>query len=452
MLPLALILLEQGHIIEGSDRSNDQGRTPEKFDYLRRRGIRLWPQDGSGITDPDQIVVASAAVEETVPDIASANRVGAIRLTRAGLLSRLFNAAGLRIGIAGTSGKSTITGMISWILHEAGSAPTVMNGAVMKNFQSPDTLFASSLVGDGRVFVTEVDESDGSIAGYDPDIAVISNISLDHKSLDELRSLFSGFAQRAGQVVLNLDNSETASLAAHFPGAISWSLDRAEADFSAHDIHPSPAGIRFTACQRATHETATVHLAMPGRHNVSNALAAIAACSLCGVSLAEAAAALSRFEGMSRRFDVIGTAGGVTVIDDFGHNPDKIAATLRTVREFPGRVLVMFQPHGFGPLKKMRRELAACFADTLQAGDVLLMPEPVYFGGTVDRSVGSGELASDIRALGAEALACSDRDECFSQLVRLAHPGDRIIVMGARDDTLTLFARDLLAALGNKGS
>lgn len=450
MLPLALILLEQGHVVEGSDRSNDQGRTPAKFDYLRRCGIRLWPQDGSGITAPDQIVVASAAVEDTVPDIAAAVRVGAVRLTRAGLLSRLFNAAGQRIGIAGTSGKSTVTGMISWILHEAGREPTVMNGAVMKNFQSPERLFASSLVGDGHVFVAEVDESDGSIAAYDADIAVISNISLDHKSLEELRALFSGFARRAGRVVLNLDNPETARLAAAFPDAVSWSLESTTADFHARGLAPSPAGIRFTACRKATGESAEISLAMPGHHNVSNALAAVAACSLCGVSLQEAAAALGRFAGMSRRFDVIGTARGVTVIDDFGHNPDKIAATLRTVREFPGRVLVMFQPHGFGPMKKMRRELAACFADNLGQADMLFLPEPVYYGGTVDRSVGSSELAGDIRALGARAEACADRDACFRQLVSLARPGDRILVMGARDDTLTLFAHDLLTALMEK--
>ncbi len=447
MLPLALILLDQGHVIEGSDRSLDQGRTPAKFDYLRSKGIRLYPQDGSGVTRPEQVVVASAAVEDTVPDIAAALRVGAKRMSRAQMLSALFNAAPTAIGIAGTSGKSTTTGMIAWILHATGKSPTVMNGAVMKNFQTPDALFASSLVGTSGIFVSEVDESDGSIAGYNPRIAVISNISLDHKSMDELRALFGGFAARAETVVLNLDNDETARLAANFPDAITYSLSNPEAQLCASRIFPGADGINFSVYDRKSHTEADIRLKTPGRHNASNALAAIAATMACGIRLGEAAAALGSFAGISRRFDVIGTEGGVTVIDDFGHNPDKIAATLRTVNQFPGRVLVMFQPHGFGPLRNMRKEFAACFAENMDAEDILLMPEPAYFGGTADRSVGSQDLAADIRALGRHAEALGDRAACGARLLELAQPGDRILVMGARDDTLTTFAQELLSQL-----
>jgi len=447
MLPLALILLDQGHIIEGSDRSLDQGRTPAKFDYLRSRGIRLFPQDGSGVTRPDQIVVASAAVEDSVPDIAAAIRVGAKRMSRADMLSALFNAAPFTIGVAGTSGKSTVTGMIAWILHHAGRSPTVMNGAVMKNFRTPDALFSSSLVGTSGIFVSEVDESDGSIAAYNPRVAVLMNIALDHKTMDELRALFGGFAARAETVVLNLDNDETARMAGDFPEAITYSLDNPAAQLTAADIVPAPTSITFSVHDRTSGASAAIRLATPGRHNVSNALAAIAAAMTCGVSLAEAAEALGAFTGIARRFDIVGTEGGVTVIDDFGHNPDKIAATLRTVSQFPGRVLVMFQPHGFGPLKKMRREFAECFADNLDAEDVLLMPEPAYFGGTVDRSVGSGDLAADIKAMGRSAEAPGDRPACAARLIELARPGDRILVMGARDDTLTVFAQDLLTGL-----
>jgi UDP-N-acetylmuramate--alanine ligase len=447
MLPLALILLDQGHTIEGSDRSLDQGRTPAKFDYLRSRGIRLHPQDGSGVTSPEQIVVASAAVEDTVPDIAAAIRAGAQRMSRADMLSALFNDAPFAIGVAGTSGKSTVTGMIAWILHHAGKSPTVMNGAVMKNFRTPEALFSSSLVGTSGIFVSEVDESDGSIAAYNPRVAVLMNIALDHKTMDELRALFGGFAGRAKDVVLNLDNAETARLAARCPAAITYSLDNPAAQLTTIDIAPAPTSITCSVRDRKTGETAALRLATPGRHNVSNALAAIAAVSTCGVTLAEAAQALAEFSGIARRFDIVGTESGVTVIDDFGHNPDKIAATLRTVNQFPGRVLVMFQPHGFGPIKKMRREFAECFADNLDAEDILLMPEPAYFGGTVDRSVGSVNLAADIRALGKSAEALGDRAACGARLLELARPGDRILVMGARDDTLTLFAQELLTSL-----
>jgi len=447
MLPLALILLDQGHTIEGSDRSLDQGRTPAKFDYLRSKGIRLFPQDGSGVTRPEQVVVASAAVEETVPDIAAALHVGARRMSRADMLSALFNAAPFAIGVAGTSGKSTVTGMIAWILHHAGKSPTVMNGAVMKNFRTPEALFSSSLVGTSGLFVSEVDESDGSIAAYNPRVAVLMNIALDHKTMDELRALFGGFAARAQDVVLNLDNAETARLAADFPAAITYSLDNPAARLTAGKIVPAPTSITCSVHDRKSGTSADIRLATPGRHNVSNALAAIAAVMTCGVTLEEAARALGEFAGIARRFDIVGTANGVTVIDDFGHNPDKIAATLRTVNQFPGRVLVMFQPHGFGPIKKMRREFAECFADNLDTEDILLMPEPAYFGGTVDRSVGSADLAADIRALGKSAEALGDRTACGARLLEFAKPGDRILVMGARDDTLTLFAQELLTRL-----
>ncbi|HEX8512921.1 MAG TPA: Mur ligase domain-containing protein, partial [Allosphingosinicella sp.] len=158
MLPLAAIVRGQGAAVSGSDRALDQGRTAAKFDYLRDLGIELHLQDGSG-PRAGQILVASAAVEESVPDVQSARRLGLERITRAELLSRLFNAAGTGIAVGGTSGKSTVTGMIAWILHRTGLEPTVMNGAVMKNFATPSAPFASALVGDPQLFVSEVDES-----------------------------------------------------------------------------------------------------------------------------------------------------------------------------------------------------------------------------------------------------------------------------------------------------
>ena len=138
MSPLAAIVKARGASVAGSDRSRDQGRTPEKFATLAARGFTLFPQDGSGITSPDQILVVSAAVEESVPDVQAARRAGATIVSRPELLSELFNAAGLRVGVAGTSGKSTTTGMIGLILDRAGLAPTVMNGAEMKDFRTPD--------------------------------------------------------------------------------------------------------------------------------------------------------------------------------------------------------------------------------------------------------------------------------------------------------------------------
>lgn len=448
MAPLAMIMRARGHSVAGSDRALDQARIAARFDFLRDQGVALFPQDGSGVTDAAQILVASAAVEDTVPDMVAARRVGARIQRRAELLSQLFNGADQRIGVAGTSGKSTITAMLSWILDRAGLDPTVINGADMLNYVTPETLFAAARVGTPDLFAAEVDESDGSIALYEPTIAVVSNVSLDHKSMDELRALFGGFVAKAGFAVLNLDNDESAALAAQVGGrAVTFSLISPVADLSAADVVQRPDGVDFKA-RTPSGAAWPVRLMTPGLHNVANALAALLAAQALGVELAVATAALSDFRGVRRRLEVTGTAGGVTVIDDFAHNPDKIAATLRTLRAFDGRLLVMFQPHGFGPIRLMRPELAAAFQQGLAPGDVLIMPEPVYYGGTTDRSVGSADLVADLVGLGIQAEAYADRAACGDRMIALAEPGDRIIVMGARDDTLSIFARELLDRLG----
>ncbi|HTU11644.1 MAG TPA: Mur ligase family protein [Allosphingosinicella sp.] len=448
MLPLAMIVHGRGHEVKGSDRSLDQGRLSAKFADLARRGIGLFPQDGSGIAGPAQIVVASAAVEESVPDLIKAREVGAARLGRPELLARLFNDAATGIAVGGTSGKSTVTGMIGWILHEVGRDPTVMNGAVMKNFVSPDTPFASALVGAGRDFVSEVDESDGSIALYRPKIAVLNNITLDHKSLEELRRLFRDFAGKAETVVLNLDDDETRLLAAMLPAETlrTCSLEDPGAHLFGTMVEEEPFAISFRV------NAIPVRLQVPGRHNVENALVALAAAEAAGVPLAEAAAALSGFKGLRRRFELVGEARGVSVIDDFGHNPDKIAATLRTLHAFPGRLLVYFQPHGYAPLRVMGAELTDMFAGALAPDDVLLMPDPVYYGGTTDRSAGSETIIAAVAARGRKAEHVAEpppeRALATARLLDLARAGDRIVIMGARDDTLTLFAEDLVARLG----
>jgi UDP-N-acetylmuramate--alanine ligase len=388
MMPLALIVAGHGHQVAGSDRSLDQGRIGAKFDWLRAQDIGLYAQDGSGVVNADQIVVASAAVENTVPDIVAAQTLGCVRQSRAELLAELFNAAPMGIAIGGTSGKSTVTGMVGWIFHALDRDPTIMNGAVMKNFASADAPFASALVGKGDVFISEVDESDGSIALYTPAIAVLNNIALDHKSMEELRQLFGDYVRRAGQAVLNADNDEVMQIEA--PGAITYSLTGRPATLSANAISERPDGVDFNV------NGVAVSLQVPGRHNVANAMAALGAATAAGLSLEDAARALGGFTGLRRRLELVGTAGGVTVIDDFGHNPDKIAATLDALHVFPGRLLLFFQPHGYGPLRLMGDALAETFASKMNADDRLLLCDPVYFGGTVDRSVGSDSLAAAI--------------------------------------------------------
>jgi UDP-N-acetylmuramate--alanine ligase len=444
MLPLAMIVAGQGATIAGSDRARDQGRSPEKFRYLAAHGATLFPQDGSGVSDPDTTVIVSTAIESSVPDVAAAQRIGAPIQTRAQLLAQLFNGAKLGIGIAGTSGKSTTTGMLGWILTAAGRDPTIMNGAVMKNFAADDAPFASARIGKGDGFVAEVDESDGSIALYRPHIAVLNNVAHDHKTMDELRGLFRDFLAKAATAVVNLDNVEAAALKG--ANALTYSLSDDSADLYGFDLKPAQDGIAFAV--RDGGNIARLKLAVPGRHNVANGLAAIAAARATGVPLQEAADALAGFAGVKRRLERIGTAGGITIYDDFAHNPDKIAATLATLHDFPGRLLICFQPHGFGPLKLMKDGFIDVFAKHLAADDILTMPEPVYFGGTVDRSVSSGEIVAGVAAAGRQAFAYPTRERCGDKLLAQARRGDRIVVMGARDDTLSSFATGLLAAIG----
>jgi UDP-N-acetylmuramate--alanine ligase len=448
MLPLASIVRASGARVSGSDRSLDAGRTPHKFDYLRSLGIQLFPQDGSGRQD-GMTLVTSAAVEATVPDVVRAKELGLPHLTRPQFLARLLNEAQRSVAVGGTSGKSTVTGMIGWILHACHRQPTVMNGAVMKNFVTPAAPFASALVGDPELFVSEVDESDGSIALYRPEIAVLTNISLDHKEMDELRQLFAHFLNVSRKAVVNLDDPETRALGSTVPEdkAIGYGFDSPGADFMGKDLQLKAEGAGFAVeAEGQRHE---VRLQVPGRHNASNALAAIAACRALGVPVEDAAAALGRFEGLRRRLETVGEAGGVTVIDDFAHNPDKIAATLATLRAHDGRLLIMFQPHGYGPLAKMGEELAQAFEQGMAPGDRLYLPDPVYQGGTVERTRGSDWLAEQVKERGREAEHIAERSAIGDALVAEAREGDRILIMGARDDTLIDFAQGLVERLNS---
>jgi UDP-N-acetylmuramate--alanine ligase len=450
MLPLALILKGHGARIAGSDRSRDQGRSTAKFAWLECEGFTLFPQDGSGVTDPAQVLVASAAVEDTVPEMVRARELGCRRMSRAELLAALFNAAPRGIAVGGTSGKSTVTGMIGWILTHAGRDPTIMNGAVMKNFVSDDAPFASARVGQGDDFVSEVDESDGSIALYRPEVAVLLNVSLDHKSMEELRQLFGDFLAASKSAAINADDAEAAALTSHNANALTFGIDSAEAAISVvpGSLASRALGQSATVIDRRDGSEHALELGMPGRHNLANALAAIAGCAAAGVQVADAVAALAKFAGLARRFDVIGTSpAGIPVIDDFGHNPEKCAATLRTLKAQPGRVIAFFQPHGYGPLRQMGAELAETFAAELGPDDVTILCDPVYFGGTVDRSQGSERIVALIREAGGRAEHIGDRAECGRRIAEIAEAGDRVVVMGARDDTLTVFARDILAAL-----
>lgn len=450
MLPLAQILKGRGATVAGSDRSRDQGLTPEKFAALEAQGFALFPQDGSGVVSKDQVLVASAAVEDTVPEMRRAAELGCLRMSRAELNAMLFNTSGAGLAVAGTSGKSTVTGMLGWILQATGREPTIMNGAVMKNFVAPERPLASAVVGSHSLYLSEVDESDGSIALYRPAVGVLLNVSLDHKSMEELRELFGDFLERSEIAAINADDAEALALLPRASKAITFAIahDKARIGVVPGTIVDGPAHQSAKVVDRRDGSEQQLNLAVPGRHNLSNALAAIAGAVAAGVPVADAVATLAGYKGLARRFDIIGTsASGIIVIDDFGHNPEKCAATLRTLKAHPGRVIAFFQPHGYGPLRQMGHELAETFTRELGPDDITIFCDPVYFGGTVDRSEGSERIVKLIAEAGGQAIHIPEREQCGAHIAAIARPGDRVVVMGARDDTLTSFARSILDQL-----
>lgn len=435
MLPLAILLKSRGYTVHGSDRSYDQGKTPEKFKALLNAGITLYPQDGSGVSSETSVLVVSSAVESSIPDVKTALDLGLPIIKRGALLAELFNHAKIRIAIAGTSGKSTVTGMVGTMLAGLGLNPTVVNGGEIRNFDGP---FPSIRAGSADIFVAEMDESDGSILAYNPTIAVLNNIALDHKSLEELNQLFGDYLSRTSEAkVLNADHDRVMDLAPGLDNCIGYSTK--SGDVYAGAIKPRADGIDFILNGQLP-----VHLKVPGVHNVYNALACLSVARSMKLDMADAIKALEGFKGIHRRLELIGTQNAITVYDDFGHNPDKIAATLETLKAFDGRLIVMFQPHGFGPLKLMGQEMVEVFCRYLGQKDVLIMPEAYYAGGTVDRSVTARHLIEDMKAKGIDAHWFLTRAEIPAFIKAKAIAGDRVVIMGARDDTLHDFATDLL--------
>ncbi len=436
MSALAAILQLQGYAVAGSDRGYDQGKSPEKFAHLKSLGIHLCPQDGSGVK-PGDILVVSTAIEESIPDVQAARRLDLKVMKRAEILAWLFETR-KSVAIGGTSGKTTVTGMAGWVFNACGLDPLIVNGGVMLNFNN------NIHVGQGGWIVAETDESDGSIALFTPDIAVLNNVTLDHKPVAELRGLFTDFLGKARiGAVVNLDDPESAALLSHVANGLGFGIDHKAAMLNASGPSFSTHETAFTVTHQG--RSARCVLQVPGRHNISNALASIGAALMAGIDLEKACAALAGFKGIQRRLETVGTKAGVTVIDDFAHNPDKIAASLATLRQSSGRLLIMFQPHGFAPMRMMRKEITQAFAEGMDAGDVLLMPEIFYAGGTTVKDISSADLIGDVRLLGRKAEFMQTREDVKDYLLSHARSGDRIVIMGARDDTLTDFARSLLS-------
>lgn len=442
MSALAQLLRHQGHEIIGSDRSIDRGENEELAGALLEQEIMLVPQDGQAVDDDVDMLVVSSAVETKIPDVQAAMHHGVPVVKRAELLAEHFN-AGAGIAIGGTSGKSTVTAMVGHILRGAGRKPSVVNGAIMVNAQEPPWL-GNAICGDPSLMVIEADESDGTIALYRPKVGVVTNLTLDHKPLPELRELFGRFCEQTRDiVVLNADDEETMALADRARQRVLTFGFCEAANVRGEELILDAEGCRFKV------DGLDIGLRQLGKHNAQNALAAIAAALAMDIPVKESAKALATFDGVARRLQLVGQANGITVYDDFAHNPEKIAAALGALQITCTRMLVVYQPHGFGPTKFLKDGLIRAFAACLRENDWLVMPEIYYAGGTADQDISSQDLVEAIASVGRQAAFVADRREIPAWLAEHAEPGDMIVVMGARDPGLPAFAQAILATLSD---
>jgi len=323
----------KGAKVAGSDRGFDLSDNMDMKQSLLDAGIELFPQDGSGVTKDTDCFVTSTAVEADIPDVKKALELNIPIRKRAEMLAIILNQyTGIAVG--GTSGKTTISAMIGHILQMCGKSPTIINGGILLNTYQPNAKPSNLILGNGEFCVIESDESDGTIELYKPAVSVVSNISLDHKPLAELRTLFADFIQRTEKgTILNFDCDETRNLAGIHPVTVMFSTNpESGADFIATDITPTREGISFMV------NGEMAHLIVPGKHNVENALAAIGAVHLVGIKLEDALEALTTFKGTKRRLEKIGTVKDINVFDDYAHNPEKVAASLKTLSH-PGHRL-----------------------------------------------------------------------------------------------------------------
>lgn len=442
MNPLAQLMRARGHHVQGSDRSLDQGKNQELAGRLRRLGIDLLPHDGTAIGPGLDRFVYSTAVEADTPEMRAARGLGLELVPRPGLLAEVVNGGRPGVAVAGTSGKSTVTGMLAWLLRESGLPATVLGGAGLVGEGSGGCFTVGP--DDGPV-VAEACESDGTLTGYQPAIGLIHNVSRDHDELASLRAQFATFASRCRRLLVNAGCPEAAALGRR-AGAVSYGVaPGADALLEVLEVGPDRARGRL----RLPAGPVTLDVPQPGRHNLDNAAAAAVVALELGIDPDRMAAGLARFPGVARRFEVVGvTPAGVRVVDDYAHNGEKLRAALTTAQAGGGRVVALFQPHGFGPARFLRPELKTLLPSILRPQDRFCYAEIFYAGGTVARDISSETLAEDLRA-SRDCAVARDHDAVRRWVTHEARPGDTVIVMGARDPDLPALSRAIFAALSH---
>jgi len=424
MSALAQLLLALGCRVSGSDRYYDQGRELDVLKKLRLLGVNLLTQDGRAVTKDLDAVIISTAIENDNPDLAAARLKGIPVVHRAKMLADLARDKKC-VAVTGTAGKSTVTGMIGWTLAELGLDPTVVNGAAVLNWVSGQTP-GNFRFGHSGLWVLELDESDRSLLNFSPDWAVITNISKDHFELKEVRELFALFSRQVRKEIIGCDQEG---------GAGAYGPDFCPS-MTEDGIHFQYQGVDF-------------HLALLGRHNAENALHCVMLCEKLGLDLKDVSRALKKFAGIERRLEVVGRTGGITVIDDYAHNPAKIAAAWLAVEPFARRITAVWRPHGYGPLALMRRELVDAFSKHVRPEDRIIIMSVYFAGGTARKEVTARMLADDLAHKGIPVSYVENYEALRSDLLKSAKPGDVILFMGARDPDLPVFARSFIFEFNN---
>lgn len=434
MSALAQYTRWQGCKVSGSDRLLDSPDTVRVRQGLESIGCTTGAQDGSLIDDRIDAVVASTAIEEDNPDIAAARKRTIPVVHRSDVLAACV-ASRKTVAVAGTSGKSSVTALCFELLSACGKAPSLIAGASLI-YLTEKGYIGNACAGDSDLLVVEADESDGSLVKYHPHITLFLNVSKDHKPVAETMELFRTLQSQSEIVIVNDDDPRVREL----PAQITFgSTPRA-------GVHPE----RIDALApriRATIAGWGFEFPPLGAHNLSNLLAAISVCRRLGCSVERLAAAAKGYRGLKRRFEIVGSAGGITVIDDFAHNPAKLAAAISAAQNMGGRVLAVFQPHGFGPTRFLKDELVETLGKVLRQEDSFHALPIYYAGGTATRDVSSGDIVMPLVGRGLRAYAPRGRAACINAIAKNASKGDVVLCMGARDPSLPGFAADMLAAV-----
>jgi UDP-N-acetylmuramate--alanine ligase len=422
-----------GYSVQGSDLA--EGASVER---LRARGIKVMVGHDAANLGDAAVVVTSTAVKRDNPEVAAAleRRVPVVR--RAEMLAELMRLK-RTVAVAGTHGKTTTTSMVAALLDAGGVDPTVINGGIIESYGS------NARLGDSEWMVVEADESDGSFLRLDGTIAVVTNIDpehLDHYgSFDAVKEAFVEFIENVpfyGAAVLCIDHPEVQKVIARVRDrrVITYGFS-AQADWRAENIRTHEGGNQFDAIHvdRDGNRRAVSNIAlpMPGRHNVQNALAAIAVAVELGCDDDTIRAGFARFGGVRRRFTRVGEVAGATVIDDYAHHPVEIRAVLSAAREAArGRVIAIAQPHRYTRLRDLMGEFQGCFNDA----DMVFVA-PVYPAGEAPiAGVDSAALVKGLRDRGHRAASeIAGAGELAETLSTLLRPGDMVVCLGAGDIT-----------------